>query len=158
MNIFIQILIFILSLLVFYYLPAETLFTYGNVKLKGWRRAATALVVGISLATVSGLLYAVIQVRYLVFPTLLIISLLAIRKSERWRPYLLSGWSAPHAVLLILSILFSVSVITSGWFSKAGLILRSYNTIDSIWFFSAHTGVSTLFLDTNRIVTNSANR
>jgi len=133
MNFFFQIPIFVLSLLVFYYLPAEAVFTFGKVTLRGWRRLTIALVTGIALATVIGLFFAAIQARYLVFPTLLILSLLAIRKSEHWRPYVLSGWSAPHVLLIVLSILFSIPVITSGWFTPSGLQLRTVNDLDGIW-------------------------
>lgn len=96
-------------------------------------RIAVWLWLGISIFVGVSYTAALLSLRAIVLPgaaLLAVIGILDIRKN--WK-YFRKDWSGPHWFLVPFAILFSLSVTTSGWMTRDGLVLKGVNAVDGIW-------------------------
>lgn len=117
-----------------WYLPGEAVLGFTKRSFTGWMRVISALWIGISIFVGVSYGAALFHIRWIVLPVMM--SLAAIGGAYVWkssRSYLTKDWHGPHWFLIPFAILFSLSVITSGWFVNGSLALRGVNTIDGIW-------------------------
>ncbi len=128
-----QFFLFTISVFVLLYLPAEFLMTIGNIRIKGWRRLNVGITIGVMIFLILASILAFVSLRQIVLPLLLLLSLISITKLNFWKKLLLNHWYGPHTILILFVLLYSISVITSGWIIPEGLLLKGVNGQDGIW-------------------------
>ncbi len=132
---------FLSSLIVFlflgaalWYLCGEAILGFTKRTVVGWERLVIALWLGISVFIAVSYGAAILSIRGAALPVMIVLSVIGTRflwKSTR--RYLRRGWQAPHLLLIIFAVLFSLSVTTSGWMTNEGLVIRGVNSVDGIW-------------------------
>lgn len=130
---FYQLVQFVIAILFIIYLPIEGIASFGSFTLTGWRRILIIFVIGVAFSTLVDYTFSLFSSRYLVFPILLSFASLGIYRFTHWCKYIQKDLHGPHQFLLLLTLLYSLSVTSSGWFIDKGLILRGINAYDSVW-------------------------
>lgn len=133
MNFFIELLLFIFTLVWFIYLPSEGLFSFTKFAYRGWKRLSLGLTTGIVLIIFVTYCLATIGLRDLVPVILSGLSVFALVHWRKWSKLLKEEWKIPHVPLLFFAFLFSLFVVTSGWVTSGGMLMRSVNGQDGIW-------------------------
>ncbi|MEK7543329.1 MAG: hypothetical protein AAB557_00510 [Patescibacteria group bacterium] len=118
---------------IFLYLPGEAIVAITKRSFTGWMRVVTALWIGISVFICISYAASLLHVRWVVLPIIIIIaSIGGIYFCKNWK-FICKDWAGPHWFLIPLVLLFSFSVVSSGWFTNGGLELRGVNSVDGIW-------------------------
>lgn len=99
----------------------------------GWMRIAATLWLGILIFVGTSYVAALFSLRWLALPiAVFLISIAGFDVCKNWNR-LKIGWSGPHWFLVPFATLFSLSVTTSGWMTKDGMVVRGVNAVDGIW-------------------------
>jgi hypothetical protein len=145
MSFFFESLVYLFAVCWLQYLPAEGLFLIGDIHYTGWKRLVLGITTGICLMIALSYSAGFAGVRIATPILLSLLSILAIWRRDRWVPLLKRDLNAPHLILLVFSIIFSLSVTTSGWDTGQGLIMRSANGQDGIWNIALARELATSF-------------
>lgn len=118
---------------IFLYLPGEAVQVITGRLFTGWTRVVTSFWIGTSVFI--GISYgaALFHIRWIVLPVILVLAVIgSIDFRKTWKS-MRDDWAWPHWFLIPLVLLFSFSVVSSGWFTSGGLELRGVNSVDGIW-------------------------
>ena len=119
--------------IVYLYLPGEFLLDCMNRPLRGWARAAISLWLGMSLFISVSYFSALAQMRWFTLPVIVGIALFGLLRMRKNWQLIWNDWHGPHWFLVPFTLLFSSSVVTSGWIQGGNLVLKGVNSVDGIW-------------------------
>src|SRR3989344_4856580 len=109
-----EIAVFTLAIFVCFYLPGKFLLTKLKLKLGSPEDLFLPFVLGIMLFTLISYIFSWLKLEIIILPLFLIISFVAF-KSKKWLPNNIDKRQLiPLSIVLIFSIIFSLSMLTSG--------------------------------------------
>ncbi|MEK7450630.1 MAG: hypothetical protein AAB662_01680 [Patescibacteria group bacterium] len=128
MQYFLDIIIFLAAIVICFYLPGKFLLTKLRLFLDSPEDLFLPFVVGIMLFTLVSYIFAWVKLEIVILPLFLIISFLAF-KSKKCLPKSIEKFHRwPLIIVIILSIVFSMSMLTSGAYGD-NIIFRK----DDLW-------------------------
>lgn len=114
MQAFLEILIFLISIVVCFYLPGKYLFTKLKLTFGSPEDLFLPFVLGIMLFTLIFYIFSWVRLEIVILPLFLIIDFFVI-KSKKWIPNNIDKRHIiPLFIVLILAIIFSLSMLTAG--------------------------------------------
>lgn len=114
-----EIVTFVLAVFICFYLPGKFLFTKLKLSLSSPEDLFLPFILGIMMFTLTSYIFSWLKLEDIILPLFLILSFLAI-KNKKWRPKNIDKshlW--PLLIIIILSIIFSFSMLTSGVYDNA---------------------------------------
>ena len=114
MQPFLEVVVFILAILICFYLPGKFLFTKLKLTLDFPENLFLPFVLGVILFTLISYIFSWLKLEIIILPLLLIISFLAFKSKKRIPKTINKHHLVPLFIVLILSIIFSLSMLMSG--------------------------------------------
>src|SRR3989344_8155798 len=128
MQYFLEIILFLTAVTICFYLPGKFLFTKLKLSLDSPGNLFFPFVLGIMLFTLISYVFSWLKLEFVILPIFLIISFVTI-KNKNWLPGRidkLHRW--PLIIVVVLSIIFSLSMLTTGVYGDSILYRR-----DDLW-------------------------
>lgn len=129
-----EVTIFALFLII-WYVSGEALLAKSTVAVYGWQRVSVALTGGIALFLGSAYILGLSGLEFLQIPIWIILLYQGFARIRIWKKYLLGSKLKFPAIIIIPIVLFSVSMVTSGY-SQNGIILQGAHATDAVWNLS----------------------
>ncbi len=128
MHPLLEIVFFLIAIIICFYLPGKFLFAKLKLTLDSPEDLFLPFVLGIMLFTLISYIFSWLKLDFIILPLLLIASFLAL-KSRKWFPKSIAKshrW--PLLIVVALSIIFSLSMLTTGVYGDSILYRR-----DDLW-------------------------
>ena len=110
----IEIPLFLIAIFICFYLPGKFLLIKLNLKLNSPEDLFFPFVLGLVFFTLIAYIFSWVKLEIIILPLILIISFFVI-KSKKWLPKNIdTSHRWPLLIVIILSIIFSISMLTSG--------------------------------------------
>jgi hypothetical protein len=135
MEIIVSIGLFIIAVISFFYLPGKFVNNLLKIKLLFLEDLVISTILGMLLFTLVSLLFSFLKIDILTILLFVTIDILVI-KQKFWTKFKFNrGDIVPCLIILVLSLIFSVTTVTSGYTGDS-LRLIGVNGHDALWYLS----------------------
>lgn len=135
MEIIASVILFIIGIITFFYLPGKFVNNLLKIKLLFLEDLVISTVLGILLFTLVSLVFSFLKIDILIILFFAVIDILVI-KQKFWTKFKFNRKDLiPVFIILILSLIFSITTITSGYTGDS-LRLIGVNGHDGLWYLS----------------------
>ena len=125
--------IFIYFLLMTHFVPGAALAFILKLPWLGVKRIIFSFTSGILIFILTGFIFGTLGIRYLDRIFILLLSLFSLMQYKKICLGFKTDKYIPHILLMGLGLVFALPVITSGWITTNGILLRGVNNQDGMW-------------------------